>query len=644
MSANFWGGSASPPNGEQLLPQSQKDLDGVDGHPRAGGDDDGKPTDPGRERDKIRCLDGLRGIACFLVFNYHFLWPWTPLIMLGYGARVPNSPEPFTEWASLPIICLLHRGRPMVAIFFAISGYVLCRHMLRLMYQRRLDDVYKRLASAVFRRVFRLYIPPTISMFLVALLAQMGAFKSEKAIYKGPDSAWINGTVTKGFFLHNTTHNNTCNSNGTFAVMGTSGVADALGLETPLYLNSSIHWNDTLCLNSTSKLYGAAAIYANVDKPKPKPKPKRSANATLGLNETTAPATDTLHGLYTYLGYHADGSRQELPQYNASGLGPNATGAAQSFTWKQLGGMWEEHPHIHPNLAKALGNFTVVYAEWANPFGFGHYHPRYDPHTYTIPMELRGSMVLYAFLLGTAALRARWRLGAAAGLSLYALTLGRWDVGTFLGGMVLSEVDVLRTSDPGEVAPADRALLLRLGGAGAGAGATRGGRHGAALVGGLSPRRARALRWAVIALALWLLSYPDAGAEYTPGFRLLAWLAPRWYLPMSKWMYYQSVGALLLVPCVLRSPTLRGLLEGPAAQYLGKVSFSFYLVHGPVLHSLGFWIMPRLFEQFGRPVGYVMGWFMLLSVTLWLVSWWHRKVDTWSVTVGRRVEMALVHP
>ena len=628
MSANSWGGSA-PERGEQLLPHSQKDLGNHNDHRIGGG---GRSTDPGSnsERDKIRCLDGLRGIACFLVFNYHFLWPWTPLIMLGYGARVPQSPEPFTEWASLPIICLLHRGRPMVAIFFAISGYVLCRHILRSMYQRRLDDVYRRLASAVFRRVFRLYIPPTISMLLVALLVQMGAFKSEKAIYKGPDSVWINGTVTKGWFS-----NGTCSSNGTVPVVGTAGIAEALDLQSPLYLNTSIHWNDTLCLNSTSKLYGAAAIYTNVDRPKAKPKPKKSVNGTVGFNETLAQKTDTLHGLYTYLGYRADGSRYELPQYNASDLGLNATNTTQNFTWVQLGGMWEEHPLIHPNIVKALANFTVVYAEWANPFNFGHYHPRYDPHTYTIPMELRGSMVLYTFLLATATLKARWRLGAAMGLSAYALTLGRWDMGTFLGGMVLSEVDVLRSSDPGEVAPEDRSLLYRLGGA---SGIAK-GRHG---LGGLSPRRARTLRWAVTVLALWLLSYPDAGAEFTPGFRFLAWLAPRWYLPISKWMYYQSIGALLLIPCVLRSPTLRNLLEGSVAQYLGKVSFSFYLIHGPVLHSLGFWIMPRLFEQFGRPVGYVMGWFMLLSVTLWLVSWWHRKVDVWSVTVGRRVERALV--
>jgi len=271
-----------------------------------------------------------------------------------------------------------------------------------------------------------------------------------------------------------------------------------------------------------------------------------------------------------------------------------------------------------------------VYSEWANPFNFNHYHPRYDPHTYTIPMELRGSMVLYTLLLGTAALKAKWRLGTAAGLSLYALTLGRWDIGTFVGGMVLSEVDVLRTSDPSEVGPEDRALLHALGGGKGGVRARQ-----------MSPLKARAVRWLLIFAALWFLSYPDAAAEYTPGFKVLSMLAPRYYPPISRWMYYQALGALLLIPCVLRSPTLRGLLEGSVAQYLGKVSFSFYLVHGPVLHSLGFWIMPRLFELFGRPVGFVMGWFMLLSATLKLVSYW-QVIDDWSVTVGRRVEAKLI--
>ncbi|KAH6886888.1 hypothetical protein B0T10DRAFT_563121 [Thelonectria olida] len=188
MLSSIWGDSAQAHEKYQsdLLPQSEDRVR------------DGKASaSASSNRDKIRCLDGLRGIACLIVFNYHFLWPWTPTIMLGYGALPPRSPEPSWEWPSLPIICLLHRGRPMVAIFFAISGYVLCRHILRSIHERRLDAVYQKLASAVFRRVFRLYIPPTISMFIVAMLAQMGAFRSEFAIYKGPDSVYINATVSK---------------------------------------------------------------------------------------------------------------------------------------------------------------------------------------------------------------------------------------------------------------------------------------------------------------------------------------------------------------------------------------------------------------------------------------------------------------
>lgn len=630
MSSTYWNGSEpSGParNDDQFhdtLPQHEykKEEDDVgrslvdgrlDGQ-RGGGND----TTSTRPTSKIKCLDGLRGVACFLVFNYHFLWPWTPLIMLGYGARPPKSPEPITDWAQLPIVCLLHRGRPMVAIFFAISGYVLCRHIQIAIHQRRLDEAYQKLSSAVFRRIFRLYIPCTISMFAVALLAQMGAFRTEQAIYKGPDSVWINGTVTKGWFHNSTT---TC-PNGTLDVEGRTGVAAALNLQTPLFLNETIGDDDRLCLNITSKLHSPAVLYGDVDKPKIK------KNATAGRNKT----------FHDFAEYHhddphnpasKDGKSAKLPLHLDSSSAATAAkatnGTHHNFTWIQLGGSWEEHPHVHPHLPKALANFTVVYSEWANPFNFGHMHPRYDPHTWTIPKELRGSMVLYTFLLGTAGLKAWWRLAAGVGLAAYALTMGYWDMGVFVGGMLMSEFDLLRAGgDLSALSADDRALAWSL--------RDRGG---------APTRKARLLRWLVIVAALYLLSYPDAGAEFTPGFRLLSRLVPRWYLPISRWMFYQALGALLLVPCVLRSPTLRALLEGPTAQYLGRISFSFYLVHGPVLHSLGFWVMPRLFERFGRVPGYVMGWFMLLSAALYAAGWFHRKVDAWSIGVGRRLERAL---
>ncbi|KAI0508437.1 acyltransferase 3 [Xylaria bambusicola] len=549
--------------------------------------------------DNIRSLDGLRGIACLLVFNYHFLWPWTPSIMLGYGAMLPQAPEPYWEWTSLPILCLWQRGRPMVAIFFAISGYVVSRHVLRLIHQRRLEAAYQRLASAVFRRAFRLFIPPTISMFLVALLAQAGVFKSNEAIYQGPDSAYINGTVT------NVTIGARC-YNHTELVVGVTGLVDYMGWQNPLPLGNA---TVGLCVNSTSELAGPTSVYDNAHLFE-----KRYARV---LNDTTR---------LTRFENHDYISPYEGPAPLDIVNGTNITCGIPA-RWVQYGGMWEEHPLIHDNMTYALANFTRVYGEWANVFTFNPYHPRYDPHTFTIPMEFRGSMIVYIFLLGTAAIKAKWRLMLAGFLSAYSLVFGRWDVATFMGGTLLSDMDVrLSSASPGDtpLQPPVTDSSIK----------SRARPHRRTCMGVLT-------RWTTLVLALYLLSYPDAAAEYTPGFTFLAYLLPRYYSAIAGWSFYEAIGAMMLIPCVLRSSLLCRLLESRIPQYLGRISFSFYLMHGPVLHSLGFWIMPRLFERLGRQNGYVVGYITLLSVSLYLSNWWCKHIDRWSTTVGKRVEQML---
>jgi peptidoglycan/LPS O-acetylase OafA/YrhL len=458
-------------------------------------------------------------------------------------------------------------------------------------------------------------------MLLVAVLAQIGAFRSEKDIYTGPDSKYINGSVTVGYVglpCTNMTTNSTT----------TTEMAQYLGISSPAYLvnvtrNSTSDWsNDNFCLNATSKLIGPSALYNS-------------------MNSTEQVWWKVAMGMWIS-GYEAQRMHEHEKSveiqadkaYNRTRLQNIASGEAKegivapelpfipqydSWQWIQLGGSWEEHPIIHEKLSYAITNLTTMYAEWANPFNFGLYFPRYDPHTFTIPLEFHGSIFIYVFLLGTAALKLKWRLIIGALLVAYCLRMARWDMALFMGAMLQSELDIRGSiwsglSDPGIATH----ITLRQ------------PVYGGTIV-----------RWSCTVLALYFLSYPDAGAEFTPGFMFLSEWVPRYYGSLSGWMFYQAIGALLLLPCVLRSSLLRRCLDRPAVQYLGKISFSFYLVHGPVLHSLGFWLMPRLFDHFDRLFSLLIGYIILLSVALYIAHWWYRIVDVWSIKIGKRLDSEL---
>ncbi|KAG6005655.1 hypothetical protein E4U21_007771 [Claviceps maximensis] len=546
-----------------------------------------------RPGNRVECLDGLRGLACIVVFNYHFLWPWTKSIMLGYGFSAPTSPESYTNWLSLPIVCLLHRGRPMVAIFFAISGYVLCRHIIRSIHDRNWDVVYRSLTSSVFRRLFRLYIPPTISMLLVALLAQMGAFRSEQSIYTEMDSSYINGT------LNIIRPGPDCGLKS-IEVSGVSEVAKFLRVSSLDHLGNTSIPSAPLCLSSISRQLSPFELYNLLDLLKAH-SPEKNATSQHSASSV-----------------HARSMSENLETSIRKVVGDRAANSTSLYL-AEFGGTWEEHPFIHDNLTYAAQNFSRAYAEWANPFTFNNYHTRYDPHTYTMPVELRGSMLIYIFLLGTMGLKTKWRTSLAGAMSVYSLLMGRWDMSIFLGASMMSDIDIWNSSNAVSVINGGRRNSRQL-------------RPGSA-----------AIRWLIFVVALHLLSYPDVGAEYTPGFALLSRLVPRYYSPLARWMFVQSIGALLLIPCVIQSRYLRDLLESRVAQYLGKMSFSIYLVHGPVLHSLGFWVMPRLFDRFGRTGGYLVGWAGLFTTTMYLAHWWYKKVDIWSMTVGKRIERRLAN-
>lgn len=116
-------------------------------------------------------LDGLRGVASFIVFMGHYTeaaigWFTEPYGL--YEDHAPSSP------LQLPFIRVLYSGRPMVSIFFVISGFVLSYKPLKQIHGHQFTDVAHTLSSSVFRRAIRLFLPSIINLFLNAVCIYYG--------------------------------------------------------------------------------------------------------------------------------------------------------------------------------------------------------------------------------------------------------------------------------------------------------------------------------------------------------------------------------------------------------------------------------------------------------------------------------------
>jgi len=118
-------------------------------------------------------LDGLRGVASLIVFFCHYTEGNMGVYVHSYGVR-NDSDKVASSPLQLPFLRVLYSGRPMVHIFFVISGFVLSHKSLKLLRKRDYDTLHKTLASSVFRRGFRLFLPTTASTFIIMLLIRWG--------------------------------------------------------------------------------------------------------------------------------------------------------------------------------------------------------------------------------------------------------------------------------------------------------------------------------------------------------------------------------------------------------------------------------------------------------------------------------------
>lgn len=114
-------------------------------------------------------LDGVRGVAAFEVYLFHSMGCWASTVLAWHANAEQNN------LFQLPLIrTFVSSGGAAVCLFFAISGYVLTYKSLSWMRERSPQKVYPAVASSMFRRGIRLYLPPIFLTFCEMLATRVG--------------------------------------------------------------------------------------------------------------------------------------------------------------------------------------------------------------------------------------------------------------------------------------------------------------------------------------------------------------------------------------------------------------------------------------------------------------------------------------
>ncbi|KAL4756482.1 acyltransferase family protein [Aspergillus foveolatus] len=266
-------------------------------------------------------------------------------------------------------------------------------------------------------------------------------------------------------------------------------------------------------------------------------------------------------------------------------------------------------------------NFSFIFRGGGDPWF------TYNFHAWSIPVEFRGSITIYTVLLAFSRFHANARMCGHILLIFYFLYIADgWFCALFVAGMLLCELDLAAQLD-----------------------------ETPAILNKLRPWK-KPISYALFAISMYLGGVPSHTSDLeilrdSPGWHYLSLLKPQAVFDY-KW-FYLFWAATFLVASISRIAGLRAFFEQPFNQYLGRVSFAFYLVHGPVLWVLGDrlyaavgwarvshsttcpgWIdrlpLPRV-GPLGMESSFLVPHFILLPVTLWLAEVVTRVVDRPSV-------------
>jgi len=120
------------------------------------------------------------------------------------------------------------------------------------------------------------------------------------------------------------------------------------------------------------------------------------------------------------------------------------------------------------------------------------------------------------------------------------------------------------------------------------------------------------------------MNQPDALGDITPGWMYLETFIPAWWT-FERYRFYQSIGAALFVYGVGHSAGWQRFFNSAVVQYFGKISYAIYLMHGPVMHTVGYTIERWAYgltgvEGWWMNAGFVLGFCFAVPSVVWVAE------------------------
>ena len=264
------------------------------------------------------------------------------------------------------------------------------------------------------------------------------------------------------------------------------------------------------------------------------------------------------------------------------------TTLAYMTTWHMLGlwisGVTKEESWMAELWAFYLEfkNFSFVFKEGGEPW------LSYNRHLWTIPVEMKGSIVVFTTLMALSRCSTKMRLWFQTGLIVYFMYIADgWYCAMFVMGVLLCDLDLLAERDE---LPS---FLARL-----------------------EPYKTF-IYYHLLALGLFLGGVPSTDRDITKLSKSRGWFYLSYLKPQAvfdyKW-FYLFWAATFLVAATPRLPWLKRFFETRFCQYLGRISYALYMVHGPVLETLG----ERMYAATGwvteEHMQYLPGWCNLVLI------------------------------